>query len=417
MNYLTKKYSFHKLIPILIHFSWHTAKGQNPNLDTAIRHSDWKYVAIGGSLSAGVSSGGIRNQSITASFPALIAKQIGANFTLPMFDKGFEKGTGSLKVVSVSDVIYFVPDENAVVNEERLPAVQGTIGNIAVPFMKVRELAVKETEPGAFTPSFEKKTYRHLDRLLSDNQKGETSYSQVIQERAKSSELFTWELGIDDFVDYYTKGAFGQSVNFVTNEREGYYPERNVLLGLIKNGSKGVIANIPDILSFPYFNMIKSDQLLSRYGEEIYVKRYGGRDSRLLEAGDILLPSVNVTGLISGNPNVGLSSENALEDNEVIGVEEIADTQYYNFLIEKFATESGIAVVDLKGLYIKILKGGFVTEDGVTIDPAFPKGNFFSADGIFPTAIGQAVIANEFIKTINKAYKTNIPLVSVKFIN
>lgn len=419
MNLFTIKFRYLKLILILLfHLSFISARGQNPDFNQpATRLADWKYVAIGGSLTAGVSAGGVRNHSIKAAFPALIAKQLGTNFTLPLFDKGFEKGTGSIKAVTVSNVIHLVPDEEAVVAEESLPAVQGSIGNIAIPFMKVRELAIKETEPGAFIPSFDKKTYRYLDRLLIDNQKGETSYSQVIQERATGSDLFTWELGTDDFVEYYIKGAIGQSISFVTNEREGYYPERNILIDLIRKGSKGVIANIPEILSFPYFNLFKNDQLRSRFGEGIYVKRYGGRDTRLLEPGDILLPSENVAALVSGNSDIGLSYENALEDNEVIGVEEIADIEYYNFLIGKFASESGIEVVDIKGLYNKIFEGGFVTEDGVAINPAFPEGNFFSSDGIFPSAIGHAVIANEFIKSINKAYKTNIPLVSVKSIH
>lgn len=39
---------------------------------------------------------------------------------------------------------------------------------------------------------------------------------------------------------------------------------------------------------------------------------------------------------------------------------------------------------------------------------------FFSLDGMYPSAIGQAMIANEVIKTINKAYNMDIPLISIR---
>lgn len=50
---------------------------------------------------------------------------------------------------------------------------------------------------------------------------------------------------------------------------------------------------------------------------------------------------------------------------------------------------------------------------GLFIDPSFPDGNFFSDDGINPTATGNAVIANETINVINKDYKIRIPLINV----
>lgn len=37
----------------------------------------------------------------------------------------------------------------------------------------------------------------------------------------------------------------------------------------------------------------------------------------------------------------------------------------------------------------------------VRVDPTFSTGNFFSLDGVTPSAFEEAVIANELIKTIN----------------
>jgi hypothetical protein len=51
-----------------------------------------------------------------------------------------------------------------------------------------------------------------------------------------------------------------------------------------------------------------------------------------------------------------------------------------------------------------------VTDDGILVENKMD-GNFFSVDGITPTAFGQAIIANEFIKAINKHYQMDIPLI------
>jgi lysophospholipase L1-like esterase len=50
----------------------------------------------------------------------------------------------------------------------------------------------------------------------------------------------------------------------------------------------------------------------------------------------------------------------------------------------------------------------------IGIDPTYPGGNFYSSDGINPSALGHAVIANEIIGRINEFYKLEIELISIK---
>ena len=76
----------------------------------------------------------------------------------------------------------------------------------------------------------------------------------------------------------------------------------------------------------------------------------------------------------------------------------------------KLARDYGLALVDLNGLYKQIFSGKYTTEEGILVENKM-SGNFFSADGISPTALGQAIIANEFIKAINAYYKMEIPLI------
>ncbi|MBC8153373.1 MAG: hypothetical protein H7Z72_10715 [Bacteroidetes bacterium] len=69
--------------------------------------------------------------------------------------------------------------------------------------------------------------------------------------------------------------------------------------------------------------------------------------------------------------------------------------------------------MDLELIYSQIHRGRYTTGDGLQIDGSL-RGNFFSSDGISPTALGQAVIANEVIKAINGTYQTSIPAISIR---
>ena len=76
------------------------------------------------------------------------------------------------------------------------------------------------------------------------------------------------------------------------------------------------------------------------------------------------------------------------------------------------AKEKGLAIVDLEKIYHQIHLNQYISADGFKIDGG-TRGNFFSADGIYPTAIGQAVIANEVIKAINQTYNATIPQINL----
>ena len=41
-------------------------------------------------------------------------------------------------------------------------------------------------------------------------------------------------------------------------------------------------------------------------------------------------------------------------------------------------------------------------------------GGFFSLDGVHPTNTGYAIIANEFIKTMNRSIQAGIPPISIE---
>jgi lysophospholipase L1-like esterase len=106
---------------------------------------------------------------------------------------------------------------------------------------------------------------------------------------------------------------------------------------------------------------------------------------------------------------------NPIADNLVLDFQEIneirASTNAFNAKIRAKALEKGLALVEADALFNEIIKTGRI--DGVAVTTAFVSGGLFSLDGVHLTPKGYAIVANQFIKAINKQYNTQIPLIDI----
>lgn len=356
-----------------------------------------------------------------------------SDFQTPYFSVAEGNGSGFKKLISSSGFPKFtVVTNNLAVAGTESPAFtpySGRADNLGFPMLGVHSSHANETwrfddriRPGTpYEPVF-RSYFRRV--LPDDDKKWSTSYiSYVLQQKA---DFMTIELGLDDAIWFATAG--GYRVNGVmTQLAMGEGSPIIALLNAMGNRKiKGAIATVPDVLAFPYFRFYSVGAVQKRLnGQKMYAvagDRYDleAKDEYVAEVSDsdILLPSADVAALASGSNNgKGLSVKNPLSSHDVLSVHEMTDLQHVdelNSLIRFQAQKANVALVDLQSLYQQIIAGGYVTDDGLAIDPSFPDGNFFSSDGLYPTALGQAVITNEWIKAINKFYRTDIPLIPAK---
>ena len=138
--------------------------------------------------------------------------------------------------------------------------------------------------------------------------------------------------------------------------------------------------------------------------------KFLGSDFGLAE-GD--LTSVVVMLLI----RLGLDDGSLLNDpNFVLDANEVTLIQQrievFNRIIEDAVTPLGIPVVDVKAMFDAIAADPPVFR-GVTLTPRF-LGGLSSLDGVHPSNIGHALLANAFIETINAHFETHIPPISKK---
>jgi hypothetical protein len=84
----------------------------------------------------------------------------------------------------------------------------------------------------------------------------------------------------------------------------------------------------------------------------------------------------------------------------------------YNGAIAQEAKANGATLVDIYSLINDLAANGVVV-GGQKLTTDF-MGGLFSLDGVHPTNTGYAIIANEFIKTMNQSLHTGIPPVSIE---
>jgi len=169
-------------------------------------------------------------------------------------------------------------------------------------------------------------------------------------------------------------------------------------------GATLVVANLPDVTVVPYLTSF--EEVTAALGLDpatvSYLLGIGPGDYVTADAWDFILA-------ILADPTSG-----PLPDPVVLDADEVADiraaTDAFNAVIAAEAESHGAALVDIHALMNRIDAGGVVVR-GQRLTSAFG-GGVFSLDGIHPTNTAQAIVANAFIRALNRK-GAGIPPVNV----
>ncbi len=162
-----------------------------------------------------------------------------------------------------------------------------------------------------------------------------------------------------------------------------------------------VVSNIPDVTDIPY--LTSSEQVAEFLGVEFaQVQALFG-----LEPGDFVTPPAFAQiHAILANPEFGpLSEDVVLRADEADTIRHAVDG--YNHVIAGEAAKHGAVLVDAHGLGKEAAANGIVVR-GQRLTYDFG-GGLFSLDGVHPTNTGYAVLANQYIHTMNTQLGTGIP--------
>lgn len=114
--------------------------------------------------------------------------------------------------------------------------------------------------------------------------------------------------------------------------------------------------------------------------------------------------AINVYGI-----SYPLQNQHVLTKTEAATVKTAVDA--YNTSIKGLADSYGLAFVDANKKMVELNGQSGISFDGVKYTAKFVTGGTFSLDGVHLTGRGYAIVANEFIKSINATYKSTLPQV------
>ena len=241
-------------------------------------------------------------------------------------------------------------------------------------------------------------------------------------------------LGIEDILPYAKSGASSNSMSPVAGLPGFGFEESLTQLcdQLSSHNVKAVIATIPNLTDWPYFTTIPYNGLKLDEEKATSLNQIYGPLGFSFQVGEnpfmVEDPNAGMFGVRPAQPGERILLSAPLDSvkcnqmgsifpfrNEfVLTLDEISAIQLrideFNTIIRSKANSYGFALVETNTFYQK-LNTGFVF-NGVTLSSKFVSGGAFSLDGIHLNPRGNALLANEFIKAINKKFQAKIPLIN-----
>lgn len=378
----------------------------------------FKMVAIGGGITTGARDGGLYRNGQLTSYPNLVSQQMGIEFKQALFIQNEANGFGYRELASTTNGVpkYKAVSNNiALLKTSPITKLNPTeyeplkIDNWAIPYTNFYGWGFDRF---LFPQSFLDVSNPYKTRLFKETEQNPNILYQILNSKF---DFVIMESGFDDFLNAMLKGiAFSTSTSGNLSS-----PNYTKVIGYASsNNAKAVMATIPDVTELPITKYISADDVRKLNKSEIFVRSTSDPKSEVttVEAGSFFLPNSLSDSLKNSKIPIsrkrGFSLDNPLLFEEVYTLKKIKLHQkILNEENNKIKSITKYPIVDLYSIFSKVNLNTFITDDNIRVNNQ----NFFSSDGIFPNAFGQAIIANEYIKVINEFYKSKIPLIPTAF--
>jgi len=349
---------------------------------------------LGGGLSAGYSGFRLVEQTQRQAWPSLVARQMGTILPLPTFrDDGaagvinaFRPLPGLLPVVSQS-------------GERGLPFPIFAL-NLSVPFLRVGESLTLRPHPQYDGPKLIAAIEGDLKTSLVNAILGgplltltdpvllsQTEYAEML-----SPTMVFVELGFGDVLDAALQG----NAPLITPASSFQTEYGEVIRRMAATHASVIALTVPDPLDAGYFATI--DELAQKYG----VAAEALRDRFHLASGDMLTLGgiLEIGDALRGRRGSTLSQSSVVPAAVVTAIH--AAVAAYNAAVQSAAGNAGVKVFDLGG-FLHPLRSAALQAGHFTAGGGYGAG-FYSEDGIYPSATGQALIANAVIQFLNAQF-------------
>jgi lysophospholipase L1-like esterase len=366
-----------------------------------------RLVVVGDSLAAGVENGSLEDTQQLHGFANLIAQQANTHLQLPLIFPPGAPNTLELVSAGFPPVIAPAPGTLPLIPRED-PLTPVT--DVAVPLQTVAD-ALNRLPNADFTTTDETQLATNLvlgfpcPILLSC-----TPLTQVQQAVALRPTAVIVDIGNNDILGAVTSGGLPSLLSspgaFFANFNKSYASLMNQLAA---TKATLVVANIPDVMKAAYFIPVWKLAAAAKFPLLQVTRALGLRPLDYVTLDAVPTVAAILSGAASGPLPLFCSTTSSTTPCYVTleqALEVRLVTVGLNAIIQVQALAHGAVVVDLFSLIDNLYAHGYkVGSETLTTDFL---GGLFSLDGLHPTNSGYAIMANQFIQTINTAFKTNI---------
>jgi len=355
------------------------------------------YVSVGDSLAAGFSNGTLVETHQRNSVPALLARQAGASgFEQPLVSApGIPPELALLGLVPVATI---APSAQAPGSPLNL-ALNRPYNNLAVPSATVEDALIRQTG------GYHDLVLRGLG-------------SQVAQAAALRPTFVTLWIGNNDVLGAVVRGRAVDGVTLTPTDafRSAY---QQVVAALKATGAVVVAANVPDVTVLPFATTIRPFVADPVTGAPILANGQPvpllGPTGPLPSGSLVTLPASSLLAQGIGIPSAVGGTGLPLPDDVVLDPAETAAIRdrvhAFNQVIRDVCQQAGVPVLDVHALVDELATRGREV-GGVTLTTALLTGGIFGYDGVHPTDLGYALLANEWISVID-ANGGRLPMVDL----
>jgi hypothetical protein len=396
-----------------------------------------RYVAVGGAYTAGYSDGTLTKNGQENSFPAILAKQLqllgSDEFEQPLLRGIYGYPLEQLVLrnfkglCDTNAMLHVVPMPGALDsagNSETITYFESSFNNHGVPGIR----SIDWITPGYGQYNIFSKRFYTTTTLTS---------IRPIDEAVKFTNptFFTCWIGPDEvLVNATNGGSSGTPITDDANFRKGL---DSVLSVLTRKDAKGVVLNIPSIVTLPFFTTIPpqglmlTDEMAKQLNDYYNANQFRfnkgasyfviqdttipAKKRQIMDGEFILLTDPNDSrfSLMDSIRCKGWGSYFPIPEKYVITASERAlidaRTNAMNSIIGELAAKYDLPLIDIN-MFFRTLTGG-MSYNGIKYSADYATGGAFSLDGVHPTARGYALITNRVINEINRKYGSTLPMV------
>lgn len=443
------------------------------------------YVALGDSLTAGYADGALYLLGQQNSFPAILAQQFsdenigGGDFVQPLLTDSDDPAAiaeANLGGLLVGGTPGFIENRFALDTVSQTPVrvegdstldVVGTglngtaFNNMGIPGAKSFHLVAAGYGAAAGLPAT---ASPYFVRFVTDNATAPGAGPTVMEDAAaQQATFFTIWIGNNDILGYATSGGDGSDPITDTATFDGAYAAIVGAMTGANPDAKGVLINLPDVNSIPFFDVIPylsipmtadeaaqanagwdalyndnldlavagnaitqeeadrrrvsfveginpvvilDETLTPIGGPETFIRQATAEDLILFTAGTILGEEIGGDPTMIGGVTSPLTDEYVLIPSEIEEID-TARAAFNDTIAAAAEADDNLVLFDAAAVLADVKANGYSYGTGsVTSD--FATGGAFSLDGVHPTARGYSIVANEVIDVINASFDANV---------